>query len=50
MSENTSIQLKKETKEKLAELGKKRDTYDDIIRQLLLCYDELKKLKGKKSL
>ncbi len=36
----TSIQLKRSTKNVLASLGSKGDTYDDIIRKLLLEHDE----------
>jgi len=31
----TCIQLSKETKSKLDDLGKKQDTYEDIIKRLL---------------
>lgn len=31
----TVIRVKKATREKLAELGKKRETYDDIICRLM---------------
>ena len=34
------IRIRKETVERLKEIGKKRETYDDIINRLL---DELKK-------
>jgi hypothetical protein len=31
----TTLKIKKETKELLAEIGKKMETYDDIIRRLI---------------
>jgi predicted CopG family antitoxin len=34
-SDLTTIQISKETREKLAEMGKKGDTYDEIIQRLL---------------
>ena len=34
-SEETTIQLSKKLKEKLASLGKKKDTYEDIIWNLI---------------
>lgn len=44
----TMVRLKKETVEKLKELGKKGETYDDIIRKLLDFYEKKKiiKIKG----
>ena len=36
----TSIKLKPETRDVLASVGSKGDTYDDIIRMLLHNYDE----------
>ena len=36
----TSIQIKRPTKDALAALGTKGQTYDDIIRMLLLEHDE----------
>jgi len=35
MAEITTIQLSKETRDQLKELGKKGETYDDIIRRLM---------------
>ena len=32
----TTIQISKETKQKLDEIGKKNETYEDIIKRLLL--------------
>jgi len=40
MSDKTSIQVTQETKDRLAKLGLKGDTYDNIIQRLL---DKLKK-------
>lgn len=34
-TQKTSIQISRETKEKLDKLGKKGDTYEDIIKQLI---------------
>ncbi len=36
----TTIQVKDETKHRLEMLGRKGDTYDDVIRKLLNNYDE----------
>lgn len=40
MSTKTTIQISRETKTKLNELGKKGDSYDTIIQKLLKNYDE----------
>jgi transcriptional regulator len=40
MSTKTTIQISRETKTKLNELGKKGDSYDAIIQKLLKNYDE----------
>lgn len=36
----TSIKIKPETRDVLAAVGRKGQTYDDIIRMLLQAYDE----------
>lgn len=36
----TSLKLQKETRDVLASVGSKGQTYDDIIRMLLQAYDE----------
>lgn len=36
----TTIKLKPETRDALASVGSKGQTYDDVIRMLLLHYDE----------
>jgi hypothetical protein len=41
---NSTIRIKKSTREMLAAMGKKSDTYDDIIRRIL---KELERLKEK---
>ncbi len=38
MESITTIQLTKETRDKLLELGKKRETYDDLINRLIEFY------------
>jgi hypothetical protein len=43
MSRVKTIQVKNETKHKLEMLGRKGDTYDDIIRKLLDCYSNGRK-------
>ena len=43
--EMTTIQVSKETREMLKELGKKGETYDDIIRRLI---ELAKKVEGGK--
>lgn len=35
MEDITTIQIKKETREMLKEIGKKGETYDEIIRRLI---------------
>jgi len=41
MSKNTTIALKKDTKQRLDKLGGKGDTYEEIICRLLAFYDML---------
>jgi hypothetical protein len=36
----TSIELKQSTKDRLKDLGKKEDTYDDIVQRLLKAYEK----------
>ncbi|MEE8403364.1 MAG: hypothetical protein V3R93_06390 [Candidatus Hydrothermarchaeaceae archaeon] len=38
MESITTIQLTKETRDKLLEVGKKRETYDDLINRLIDFY------------
>ena len=40
MDGKTNIQISRKTRDRLVELGKKGDTYDDIIRQLLDAYSQ----------
>lgn len=40
MDGKTNIQVSRETRNELAMLGKKGDTYDDIIRKLIKYYKE----------
>jgi predicted CopG family antitoxin len=40
LGELTTVKIKKDTREKLAELGSKKETYDDIIRRLIEFYEE----------
>jgi hypothetical protein len=35
----TSIEIKQSTKDRLKELGKKENTYDDIVQRLLDAYE-----------
>ncbi|PWU79520.1 MAG: hypothetical protein DLM72_16660 [Candidatus Nitrosopolaris wilkensis] len=42
MAELTSIQLTKETREKLSSLGRHRESYEDIILRLIEVYDRVK--------
>ena len=44
-SEMTLIRIKKETVEILKNLGKKGDTYDDVIRKLIEAYKKCQKTK-----
>jgi len=48
MSKVTTIKIKRDTRNALAELGKKDDTFDDIIRELLDFYIK-NKVKSKES-
>jgi len=36
VSQETTIRISKETREKLASIGTKRETYNEIVRRLLL--------------
>jgi hypothetical protein len=36
----TSIEIKQSTKDRLKELGKKEDTFDDIVQRLLQVYEK----------
>lgn len=36
----TNIQISRKTRDRLAEIGSKDDTYDDIIQRLLDAYSE----------
>ena len=38
MSQITTVKVTKKTREKLAELGKKNETYEDIIERLIEFY------------
>jgi hypothetical protein len=38
MQSITTIQLTKETREKLLEIGKKKETYDDLVNRLIDFY------------
>ena len=40
MSEVTTVKVTKRTRRKLAELGKKNDTYEDIIQRLIEFYND----------
>jgi predicted CopG family antitoxin len=42
-TEITTIQISKETREKLADIGKKGETYDDVIKKLIIKAKECKK-------
>lgn len=39
-NEKTNIQVKRSTRDRLAELGSKKDTYDDIINRLIEHYEQ----------
>ena len=45
MSEITTIKVKKETREQLASIGRKGETYEDIIQRLLKYYKEHRETK-----
>jgi len=40
MDNNTTIQISRLTRETIAEIGKKGETYDEIIRKLLSKWNE----------
>jgi len=40
MGELTTVKIRKETRERLAEIGSKKETYDDIIQRLMHFYVE----------
>jgi hypothetical protein len=40
MFEGTTIQIQKKTRDKLVEIGKKNETYDDIIINLINLYED----------
>ena len=44
----TTIQINMETKERLMDIGKKRDSFEDIIRRLLDIYDGKREITKKK--
>jgi predicted CopG family antitoxin len=43
VQESTTIQLSKETREKLKEIGKMGETYDDVIKRLIKTAKECEK-------
>lgn len=45
MSMETSIRLKAETRDELKKLGRKGETYDDVIKRLISDHKELEKIK-----
>jgi hypothetical protein len=40
MMVRTSIEIRQSTKDRLKDLGKKEDTYDDIVQRLLQAYEK----------
>jgi hypothetical protein len=40
MMVRTSIEIRQSTKDRLKGLGKKEDTYDDIVQRLLQAYEK----------
>jgi len=40
MGELTTVKIRKETRERLAEIGSKKETYDDVIQRLIHFYVE----------
>ncbi len=47
MAEITTVKVTKRTREKLAELGKKNETYEDIIEKLIAFYNDSRNRKTK---
>jgi len=46
---NTTILLRKETRSLLSKIGRKEQTYDQLIRELVLSKNKLDKLEDKNS-
>jgi hypothetical protein len=40
MMVRTSIEIRQSTKDRIKDLGKKEDTYDDIVQRLLQAYEK----------
>jgi hypothetical protein len=49
MSEKTTIQVSRELLEKLKQIGRKGETYEDLIWRLLRHYEKCDKAKKEKS-
>ena len=49
MTQMTTVKIKRETKKMLADLGKKEDTYNDVIVRLIEFYHENNKATGRKT-
>ena len=43
IKESTMIRIKKETTELLKQIGKKGQTYDEVIKELIKIYNQTKK-------
>ena len=49
MDEVTTVKVTKRTREKLAELGKKNETYEEIIERLIEFYQDNSVVKGNRG-
>jgi len=49
MTQMTTVKIRRETKKMLADLGKKEDTYDDVIVRLIEFYHENSKATERKT-
>ena len=47
MAEITTVKVTKKTRERLAELGKKNETYEEIIQKLIQFYNDSRNRKTK---
>lgn len=46
MGDVTTIKIRKETRDRLAEIGSKRETYDQILNHIMEFYEKHNRAKG----
>jgi predicted CopG family antitoxin len=49
MKQMTTVKVRRETKKMLADMGKKEDTYDDVIMRLIEFYNKNSKVRERKT-